>query len=49
VVDCAPEAVVVHRDPGPEQYRDVRPLIGPATLALPSFPDVALTTAETFA
>ena len=49
MLDCAAEAVEVHRDPGPEGYRDVRPLTGPATLALLAFPEVAVTTAEIFA
>ena len=49
VVDCAAEAVEVHRDPGPEGYREVRRLTGPATLALLAFPDAAVTTAEIFA
>jgi Uma2 family endonuclease len=49
VVDCTAEAVEVHRDPGPEGYREVRRLTGPGTLALPAFPDVHVTTAEIFA
>jgi len=49
VVDCAAEAVEVHRDPAPEGYREVRRLTGPATLALLGFPDVQVTTAEIFA
>ena len=49
VVDCAAEAIEVHRDPGPEGYREVRRLIAPATLALLAFPDVQVTTAEIFA
>jgi Uma2 family endonuclease len=49
VVDCAAEAVEVHRDPGPEGYRDVRRLTDPATLAPLAFPDVQVTTAEIFA
>jgi Uma2 family endonuclease len=49
VVDCEAEAVEVHRDPGPEAYRDVRRLTGPATLALLAFPDLTVTTAEIFA
>jgi Uma2 family endonuclease len=49
VVDCAAEAVEVHRDPAPEGYREVRRLTGPATLALFAFPDVQITTAEIFA
>ena len=49
VVDCAAEAVEVHRDPGLDGYRDVRRLTGPATLALPAFPDVEMTLAEIFA
>jgi hypothetical protein len=49
VVDCAAEAVEVHRDPGPDGHREVRRLIGPATLALLAFPDVQVTLAEIFA
>jgi Uma2 family endonuclease len=49
VVDCAAEAVEVHRDPGPEGYGEVRRLTGAATLALLAFPDVQVTTAEIFA
>jgi Uma2 family endonuclease len=49
VVDCAAEAVEVHRNPGPDGYRDVRRLTGPATLAVLAFPDVQVTTAEIFA
>jgi hypothetical protein len=49
VVDCAADAVEVHRDPGPDGYREVRRLTGPATLALLAFPDAAVTTAEIFA
>ena len=49
VVDCAAEAVEVHRDPGPDGYREVRRLTGPATLALLAFPDVQVTLAEIFA
>jgi hypothetical protein len=49
VIDCAAEAVEVHRDPGPEGYREVRRLTGRATLALLAFPDAQVTTAEIFA
>jgi Uma2 family endonuclease len=49
VVDCAAEAVEVHRTPGPEGYRDVSRAAAAATLTLHSFPDVALTPAEIFA
>ena len=49
MVDCAAEAVEVHRDPGPEGYREVRRLTGPATLDLLAFADVEVTTAEIFA
>ena len=49
VVDCAAEVVEVHREPAPEGYRNVRRIPGPATLAVLSFPDVAVTTAEIFA
>ena len=49
VVDCAAEAVEVHRDPGPEGYREVRRLTGPERLTLLAFADVQVTTAEIFA
>jgi Uma2 family endonuclease len=49
VVDCAAEAVELHRDPKPGGYRDMRRITGPATLTLLAFPDVSLTTAEIFA
>jgi hypothetical protein len=49
LVDCAAEAVEIHRDPGPEGYRELRRLTGPATLALLAFPDVQVTLAEIFA
>ena len=49
VVDCAAEAVEVHRGPGPDGYRDVRLVTGQATLSPQAFPDVALSTAEIFA
>ena len=42
-------SIEVHRDPGPEGYREVRRLIGVATLALLAFPDVEMTLAEVFA
>ncbi len=49
VVDCAAEAIEVHRRPGPEGYRDVSRVAGTATLTLQAFPDVELTTTEIFA
>jgi Uma2 family endonuclease len=49
VVDCAAEAVEVHRHPGRDGYRDVTRVAGAATLALHAFPDVELTTTEIFA
>jgi Uma2 family endonuclease len=49
VVDCAAETVEVYRTPGPEGYRDVSLVAGPATLTPQTFPDVELTTAEIFA
>jgi Uma2 family endonuclease len=49
VVDCAAETVDVHLNPGPEGYRDVTRVAGPAALTLHAFPDVELTTAEIFA
>jgi Uma2 family endonuclease len=49
VVDCTAEAVEVHRNPGPDGYRDVTRLAGAAPLTLHAFPDVELTTSEIFA
>jgi Uma2 family endonuclease len=49
VVDCTAETVEVHRDPGPDGYRDVRLVTGTATLALQAFPDVTLRTTDIFA
>jgi Uma2 family endonuclease len=49
VVDCAAETVEVHRDPGPDGYRDVRLVAGAATLAPQAFPDVTLRTTDIFA
>ena len=39
-VNCAAETVEVHRQPGPDGYRDVRLVAGVATVALQAFPDV---------
>jgi Uma2 family endonuclease len=49
VVDCTAESVEIHRAPGPGGYRDVRLVVGNATVTLQAFPDVQLTTAEIFA
>jgi Uma2 family endonuclease len=49
VVDCAGEAVEVHRGPGPDGYRDTSQVTGSETLTLLAFPDVQLTTTEIFA
>ena len=49
VVDCEAEAVEVHRDPGPDGYRDVRRVAGAASVALQAFPDVELSIANIFA
>ena len=49
VVDCTAEAVEVYRTPGPEDYRDVTRVAGEATVTVQAFPDVVLTTSETFA
>ena len=46
VVDCVAESIEVHRMPDAEGYRDVRRVVGVATVALQAFPDVALTLAE---
>ena len=49
VVDCAAEAVEIHRSPNREGYQEVTPVAATARLALHAFPDVVLTTAEIFA
>jgi hypothetical protein len=49
VVDCAAETVEVHREPGPDGYRDVRLVAGVATVALQAFPDVEISTTAIFA
>jgi len=49
VVDCAAEAVEVHREPGSSGYRDVRRVAGAGSVALQAFPDVVLPLLEIFA
>jgi Uma2 family endonuclease len=49
VVDCTAETVEVHRDPGPDGYRDVRLVAGAATLAPQAFPDASLRTTDILA
>jgi Uma2 family endonuclease len=49
VVNCPAETIEVHRDPGPDGYRDVRLIAGAATLSPQAFPEVALSTTEIFA
>ena len=49
VVDCAAETVEVHRDPGPDGYREVHLVTGVATVRPQAFPDVELRTTEIFA
>ena len=49
IVDCDAEAVEVHRDPGPDGYRDVRRAGGQAALHLQAFPDVQLALPDIFA
>jgi Uma2 family endonuclease len=49
IVDCTAETVEVHRNPGPDGYRDVARVAGAASLTLQAFPDVVLTLAEIFA
>jgi Uma2 family endonuclease len=49
VVDCAAETVEVHREPGPDGYREVRLVAGVGTLAPQAFPDVELRTTDIFA
>ena len=44
VVDCTAETVEVHRGPGPEGYREVRLVMGSATLELQAFPEAELRT-----
>jgi Uma2 family endonuclease len=48
VVDCAAETVEVHRGPGPQGYREVSLVAGPAAVTLQAFPDVELRTADIF-
>ena len=38
VVDCTAETVEVHRDPGPDGYRDVNLVAGAATLSAAGLP-----------
>ena len=49
VVDCAAEAIEIHRSPNREGYQDVTRVAGTGRLALHAFPDVVLTTADIFA
>jgi Uma2 family endonuclease len=49
VMDCAAESIEVHREPGPDGYRDIRLVTSAATLSPQAFPDVALSTTEIFA
>ena len=49
VVDCAAEAVEVHRDPASTGYRDVRRIVGAGSVTLQAFPDVVLPLSEIFA
>ena len=49
VVDCGAETVEMHRDPGPDGYREVSLVSGAATLRPKSFPDVELRTTDIFA
>lgn len=50
IVDCAAEAVEIHRSPHVEGYRDVlRVTDAGATISSQAFPDVTLTLAEIFA
>jgi Uma2 family endonuclease len=49
VVDCIAETVEVHREPGPEGYRDVRLVGGAAMVTLQALPDVELRTTDIFA
>ncbi len=49
VIDCVGESIEVYRTPGAGRYRDVTRVVGPATITLQAFPDVALTTGEIFA
>src|SRR5262245_26275091 len=46
VVDCEAEAVEVHRDPGPDGYRDVRRVAAGGAVALQAFPDAELSLAD---
>ena len=49
IVDCVAETVEVHRDPGPEGYREVNLVTGFATVRPQAFPEVGLGTTEIFA
>jgi Uma2 family endonuclease len=49
VVDCGAETVEVHRGPEAYGYREVRLVMGAATLTPQAFPDVELSTADIFA
>lgn len=49
VVDCAAETIEIHRGPTDAGYRDVRLVLGTATVSPQAFPDVELTTTEIFA
>ncbi|MBM4440869.1 MAG: Uma2 family endonuclease [Candidatus Rokubacteria bacterium] len=50
IVDCASEAVEIHRDPHDDSYRSVTRVSGAASTVSPqAFPDVVLTLAEIFA
>jgi Uma2 family endonuclease len=49
LIDCAAEAITVHRGPGPDGYRDVHRVVGPARVELAAFPDVALALPDVFA
>jgi len=49
VVDCAAEAVEVHRTPAADGYRDVTRVAGDGSVAPHAFPDVVLTVQEIFA
>ena len=49
IVDCAAEAVEVHRAPHAEGYGDVTRFVGAASVSLQAFPDVILPLPEIFA
>lgn len=48
-MDCAAEAVEIHRTPAADGYGEVSRATGDATITLQAFPDVTLKLPEIFA